>query len=77
MTSGSLRLRLFLAAVGLIVLALFLTGLAIVGLFERQVRDRVLADLDNNLLQLAGSIDVAADGKVTAGKSLEIGRAHV
>ncbi len=70
MTSGSLRLRLFLAAVGLIVLALFLTGLAIVGLFERQVRDRVLTDLDNNLLQLAGSIDVAADGKVTAGKSL-------
>ena len=70
MNSGSLRLRLFLAAAGLIALALFLTGLAIVGLFERQVRDRVLADLDNNLLQLAGSIDVAPNGKVTAGKSL-------
>lgn len=70
MTSGSLRLRLFLAAAVLIALALFLTGLVIVSLFERQVRDRVLADLDNNLLQLAGSIVVASDGKVTAGKSL-------
>jgi signal transduction histidine kinase len=67
MSSGSLRLRLFLTAAASIAFALFITGLAIVQLFERQVRDRVLSDIENNLLQLAGAIDVTADGSVKVG----------
>ena len=70
MTKGSLRLRLFLAAAISIAIALFLTGLALVRLFEDQVRERVLTGLENDLLQLAGSINVAKDGSVTAGRAL-------
>ena len=54
MTNGSLRLRLFLAAAISIAFALFLTGLALVRLFETQVRERVVTGLENDLLQLAG-----------------------
>ncbi len=66
----SLRLRLFAAAAVSIAFALFLTGLAIVQLFERQVRDQVRSDIDNHLLQLAGTVEIAADGTVTAGQAL-------
>ena len=70
MRKGSLRLRLFIAAAISITAALSLTGLAIVRLFEAQVRERVITDLENDLLQLAGSITVTKDGTVTAGKAL-------
>lgn len=65
MTRGSLRLRLFVAAAISIALALSLTGLAIIRLFEAQVRERVLTSLENDLLQLAGSIQVEADGRLS------------
>ena len=70
MKQGSLRLRLLVAAAISIGLALFLTGLALVRLFEAQVRERVVTGLENDLLQLAGSIDVNKDGTVTAGRAL-------
>jgi signal transduction histidine kinase len=70
MSKGSLRLRLFVAAALMIAVALFLTGLALVRMFEEQVRERVITGLENDLLQLAGSITVADDGTVTAGRSL-------
>lgn len=70
MTRGSLRLRLFIAAAMSIAVALFLTGLALIRMFEGQVRERVITDLENDLLQLAGSLSVNADGKVTAGRTL-------
>ncbi len=70
MSSGSLRLRLFATAAVLIAFALFITGLAIVQLFERQIRERVLTEIENNMLQLAGSIVAAADGTVKVSKSL-------
>ncbi|MBI2717971.1 MAG: HAMP domain-containing histidine kinase [Rhizobiales bacterium] len=70
MNSGSLRLRLFAAAAASIGLALFLTGFAIVQLFERQVRERVTVDLGNDLLQLAGAIEVAPDGTVKVARAL-------
>lgn len=70
MTKGSLRLRLFLAAAISITVALFLTGLALARLFETQVRERVNTGLENDLLQLAGSIAFAQDGSVSAGKAL-------
>ena len=70
MTKGSLRLRLFLAAAVLIAIALFLTGLALVRMFEGQLRERVVTSLENDLLQLAGSIKVTANGNVTASTAL-------
>ncbi len=70
MTRGSLRLRLFVAAAISIAAALFLTGFALVSLFEAQVRERVLTGLENDLLQLAGALDVATDGTVTADRAL-------
>ena len=50
MTTGSLRLRLLLAAVLSISLALTLTGLALVRLFEQQIRDRITAELKGLVL---------------------------
>jgi hypothetical protein len=70
MTGGSLRLRLFVAAAISIAIALSLTGAALVRLFEAQVRERVITGLENDLLQLAGSISIAADGSVAAGGAL-------
>ncbi len=70
MKKGSLRLRLFTAAAISIALALSLTGLALIRLFESQVRERVMTGLENDLLQLAGSIQVAPDGTLTAAKAL-------
>ena len=70
MKSGSLRLRLFAAAAISIAVALSLTGFAIVSLFERQVRERVRTELENDLLQLAGSIEVQAGGGVVASRRL-------
>ena len=70
MNNGSLRLRLFTAAAISIAFALFLTGLAIVKLYDRQVRAVVQADLNNNLLQLVGAIRVAKDGNITVGRAL-------
>ncbi len=61
MTTGSLRLRLLLAAVLSISLALTLTGLALVRLFEQQIRDRITAELEGDLLQLVGAIEIAPD----------------
>lgn len=70
MTVGSLQLRLLAAAAISIAAALFLAGLALVNLFEQQVRDRVLYELNNDLLQLAGAIEVAADGSLSVGRRL-------
>lgn len=70
MTTGSLRLRILLVAVLSITAALFLTGLALVQLFERQIRDRVLSELENDLLQLVGSVSIAADGSVSVSRPL-------
>lgn len=70
MTRGSLRLRLFVAAAISIATALTLTGVALARLFEEQVRERVITSLENDLLQLAGSISIAADGSVKAGGAL-------
>lgn len=64
MSRGSLRLRLLLASAVSIALALFLTGLALIQMFERQVRERVQVELGNDLLQLAGAVEVGPDGGV-------------
>ena len=65
MRPGSLRLRLFVAAAISIAIALVPTGFAMMRLFEKQVRDRVVLSLRNDLLQLAGAIDVGEDAEIT------------
>jgi signal transduction histidine kinase len=54
--SRSLRLRLLLAAGLSIVTALLLIGTLLVWIFERQLRDRTLADLTHQMNQLAALV---------------------
>ena len=70
MSRGSLRLRIFAGAAISIAFALFLTGLAQVQLFERQVRARVVTELENDLLQLAGVIEASAKGAFKVSRPL-------
>jgi signal transduction histidine kinase len=64
MKAGSLRWRLLAAAAISIAVALFIAGLALTSLFEQQVRARVMLELDNDLLQLAGLIEVSDTGDI-------------
>jgi len=70
MSHGSLRLRLLLAAALSITFALFLAGLALIGIFEAQVRTRLTQELNNHLLQLVASLDVARDGRLRLKREL-------
>lgn len=65
MSTGSLRVRLLAAAAILIVLALFLSGLALMQLFESQIRERVVSGLENDMAQLVGRIEVFPDGQLS------------
>ncbi|MGB9142983.1 MAG: HAMP domain-containing sensor histidine kinase [Aestuariivirga sp.] len=64
MRAGSLRLRLLSAATFSIFAALIAAGFALTSLFEREVRDRVVHELNNDLLQLVGSIDFSEKGEI-------------
>ena len=64
MRAGSLRLRLLVAAAFSIAAALFVAGFALTALFEQQVRDRVMQELNNDLVQLAGAIEVSGTGEI-------------
>ncbi len=66
----SLRLRLLLAAAASIFLALALAGLGLSQLFERHVTELLDQELQRDLRQLAGSLTIAPDGKLTAGANL-------
>jgi signal transduction histidine kinase len=70
MKAGSLRLRLLLAAAIAITAALFAAGFALTTLFEQEVSDRVMQELDNDLLQLAGALAVAPGGEVKVTRTL-------
>lgn len=70
MRAGSLRFRLLAAAAVTISAALFLAGLALTALFEREVRDRVAHELNNDLLQLAGAIEVSKTDTVKVTRAL-------
>lgn len=70
MSKGSLRLRLLAAAAISISLALFLTGLALARLFETQIRERVLAGLENDMHQLAAAVELDAAGAPSVGLPL-------
>lgn len=58
----SLRLRLILAALASIVVALVIAGIGIATIFERHVIRRVEAELDAHLKLLAGEVAFGVDG---------------
>lgn len=70
MRTGSLRLRLLVAAAFSIAAALLAAGVALTALFEQQVRDRVMQELNNDLLQLVGAIEVSDTGEVKVIRAL-------
>lgn len=70
MSRGSLRLRLLLAALFFITLALLFAGLAIARLFQAEVEARVRRELDGHLLQLAGALEADAAGKLRLTRNL-------
>jgi signal transduction histidine kinase len=70
MNSGSLRLRLFVAAAISITLALGLAGFGLGLLFERYVERRVEQELHSHLIQLAAGIAVRADGRIVVNREL-------
>ena len=70
MTRGSLRLRLLAASAVSIALALFLAGIALVRIFQNEVEARVMGELQNHLLQLAGAVEVRADGTAEVSREL-------
>ena len=64
MRPGSLRLRLTLAAGGLIVLALALAGAGLVVVFDSVLNTRTADELDRTAKYLAGQAEIAPDGSV-------------
>jgi signal transduction histidine kinase len=63
-TRRSLRARLAVAAAVSIALALLVSAVGLVALFERHVERRIGAELNAQLNQLAAAVGVAADGQV-------------
>ena len=70
MTRGSLRLRLFLAAVLAVGAALIIAGFLLVQLFDRHVTRRVDDELAAYLRQLSGAVDFHADGSFVLTREL-------
>nr|WP_245296515.1 HAMP domain-containing sensor histidine kinase [Methylorubrum extorquens] len=65
MNSGSLRLRLGLAAAGLIALALVLAGIGLTLIFDRVLDARTADGLDRTAKLIAGQVALAPDGAPT------------
>jgi signal transduction histidine kinase len=70
MKSGSLRLRLLVAAAISVVFALSVAGMGMILLFQRHVEQRIERELQSHLLQLAAGIDVGRDGQVRVTRDL-------
>jgi signal transduction histidine kinase len=62
MSAKSLRLRLFIAAAISLIIALFVAGTGLVGVFERYVVRRIGIELDTYVRQLAANISIIPDG---------------
>ena len=65
MTAGSLRLRLFLAGVVSVVVALGISAFGLTLLFERHVERRMAADLGLVLDDLVSGLDRDAEGQLS------------
>lgn len=64
MKTGSLRVRLIASGAIWIIITLFLTGFALMRLFEAQTRDRVINTLENDMAQLVGRVEIRPDGQL-------------
>jgi signal transduction histidine kinase len=60
----SLRYRLLAAAAGSILVALLLAGVGLAALFERHLERRLDAELEVNLRQLVGRVELSPEGRV-------------
>ena len=65
MNPGSIRLRLLIAAVIAVIIALAIAGTGLIFLFERHVERRVASELAGYLNQLIGATAVAPDGTLS------------
>lgn len=66
----SLRLRLLLISAGIVVIALFATGVGLTKIFERHSERRVAEELDIYLDQLAGAVRWSADQRLSLTRDL-------
>ena len=74
--SGSLRFRLLAGAAVSAMLALFVAGVVLSGLFQDHVRRRFEAELTNHLEQLAALLEVGPDGVPALRQPLSDPRFH-
>ncbi len=70
MIQNSIRLRLFLAAGLMIILALLASGASISFIFQRHLERRVQSELEKHTTQLLASVEIANDGKITLSQNL-------
>ena len=61
----SLRVRLFVGAAIVILVALTVAGLSLAGLFTRHLERRIGQELDTHLEQLTSSLNIGTDGALT------------
>ncbi len=71
---GSLRLRLFVAAMIAVAAALAVAGVVLTGLFERHVTRHYDAELQSYLRQLSAAIEFSPDGRIALGQPLQDAR---
>ncbi len=70
MRLGSLRMRLFVAAVIAVAVALAMAGFILTSLFERHVTRYYDSELQSYLRQLSAAVEFMPDGKVTLNRQL-------
>jgi signal transduction histidine kinase len=69
MKKGSLRLRLFAAGAGSILLALTIAAVGLLLLFERHVERRVVLELEGDLKELVSGLTRNPDGSLAVGRA--------
>jgi signal transduction histidine kinase len=70
MTGHSLKIRLLTAGTVVLILALGLTGIGLITLFDRHVERRISTELDTYLTQIASRLSFAASGMPQLGNKL-------
>ncbi len=70
MTRGSLRFRLFVAALVAVAAALLIAGASLMVLFGRHAERRIGAELESYISQIIAGVDATTDGRITFGRKL-------
>jgi signal transduction histidine kinase len=76
MRTGSLRLRLLIAATVSVVAALAVAGAGLSVLFEQHVQRRLVVELETHLRQLAAGVEIAPGGAVSVSRAPADPRFH-